>query len=85
MFSFQDQFESAPAHCNESVTERIKPSICGTTIDGTKWNETHEITVDTLADQSSRRSYSCSVKLQAKSRIDTLWYNYNLPEVMVSS
>ena len=36
MFSFQDQFGSAPAHCNDSVTERIKPATCGTTMDGTK-------------------------------------------------
>ena len=85
MFSFQDQFGSAPAHCNDSVTERIKPATCGTTMDGTKWNHSHNVTVHTLVDQSSRQSYTCSINLQANSRTDTLWYNYNLPEVMVSS
>ena len=85
MFSFQDQFGSAPAHCNDSVTERIKPAICGTTMDGTKWNHDHKITVHTLVDQSSRRSYTSSVNLQSYSYTDTLWLNYNIPEVMVSS
>ena len=85
MFSFQDEFESAPAHCNDSVTEKIKPAMCGTTMNGINWNHYHNITVHTLADQSSRRSYTCSVNLQAKSFTDTLWLNYKLPEVMVSN
>lgn len=85
MFSFQDHFESTPTHCNDSVTEGIKPSICGTTMNGIKWYEPHKITVDTLADQSSRQSYICSINLQAKSSTDDLWFNYNLPEVLVSS
>ena len=85
MFSFQDQFGSAPAHCNDSLTEQIKPATCGTIMDGTKWNHDHKITVYTLLDQSSRRSYTSSVNLQSYSYTDTLWLNYNIPEVMVSS
>jgi len=85
IFSFQDQFESAPAHCNDSLTEQIKSATCGTTMDGNKWNHYHTITVYTLVDQSSRRSYTCSVNLQAKSFTDNLWLIFNLPEVMVSS
>jgi hypothetical protein len=85
MFSFQDHFESVPAHCNDSLTEEIKPAICGTIMDGNIWNHYHTIIVHTLADQSSRRSYTCSVILQAKSFTDNLWLNYNLPEVKVSS
>jgi hypothetical protein len=85
MFSFQDHFESAPAHCNDNLTEQIKPATCGTIMDGNNWNHDHKITVHTLGDQSSRRSYTCSVNLQAKTFTDTLWLNYNLPEVKVSS
>jgi hypothetical protein len=85
MFSFQDQFGSAPAHCNDSVTERIKPATCGTIMDGNNWKHYHTITVHTLVDQSSRRSYTSSVNLQSYSYTDTLWLNYNIPEVMVSS
>lgn len=84
LFSLKDQFQSRPANCNESLSDeeiKMSKSTCSIAFDGTKWQNYHTFKLQTLSDQALRSSYTCSAKLIAKSNIDTLWQNYQLPEV----
>lgn len=87
LFSLKDQFQSRPANCNESISDeeiKMPKSTCRLVFDGTKWESHHSFKLQTLSDQALRSSYKCSAKLIAKSSIDPLWHNYQLPEVYVS-
>lgn len=87
LFSLKDQFQSQPANCNESLSDEdinMSKSSCRLVFDGTKWREYHSFILHTLSDEVMRSSYKCSAKLIAKSSIDPLWRNYQLPEVYVS-
>lgn len=81
MFSLKDQFKTQPAHCNVSVDE-IKASSCGIDFNGNKWDVPHDFELKTLKDTSSRPAYTCTAKLISRS-LDSLWNNYELPEVKV--
>ncbi|XP_052073138.1 von Willebrand factor D and EGF domain-containing protein-like isoform X3 [Mytilus californianus] len=86
LFSLQDQIKSRPANCNDSLSNKIienSKSSCGLAFDGTKWQEYQTFTLRTLGDQAVRSSYTCTAKLIAKSNIDSLWKNYQLPEVSI--
>lgn len=87
LFSLKDHFQSRPADCNDSISDeeiKMSKSTCSLDFDGTKWQDYHSFKLKTLSDQALRSSYKCSAKLIAKSGIDTLWHNYQLPEVYVS-
>lgn len=87
LFSLKDQFQSRPANCNESLSDeeiQMSRSTCGLAFDGTKWQNYHTFNIKTLSDQALRSSYKCAAKLIARSNIDTLWNNYQLPEIYVS-
>lgn len=87
LFSLKDQFQRQPANCNESISDEeinMSKSTCRLVFDGTKWGEYHSFKLQTLSDQVMRSNYKCSAKLIAKSKIDPLWLNYQLPEVYVS-
>lgn len=84
LFSYRDQFkDQEQRHCNQSLTEDIKPSACGLEFDGQKWNQYQTISVSALTDPTSRPSYSAIVKLKAISSRDTLWRDYFLPDITV--
>ncbi|OPL21132.1 hypothetical protein AM593_07238, partial [Mytilus galloprovincialis] len=86
LFSLKDQFQSRPANCNESLSDeeiKMSKSTCRLVFDGTKWETYHSFKLQTLSDQALRSSYKCSAKLIAKSSIDSLWQNYQLPEVYI--
>lgn len=87
LVSLKDLFKSRPAYCNDSLSNEeinMSKSTCNIAFDGTKWSTYHTFNVETLSDQTLRSSYTCSAKLIAKSNIDSLWQNYQLPEVYVS-
>ncbi|CAG2246022.1 unnamed protein product [Mytilus edulis] len=86
LFSLKDQIKSRPANCNDSLSDDIienSKSSCGLSFDGTKWQEYQTFTLRTLGDQAVRSSYTCTAKLIAKSNIDSLWKNYQLPDVSI--
>lgn len=88
LFSLKDQVQSLPADCNESSSDvelHTTASSCGLKFDGYKWNMYHTFTLRTLSDQTKRQSYTCKAKLISNSNTDTLWQNYHLPEVSVST
>lgn len=88
LFSLQDQIKSRPANCNDSLSDDIienSRSSCGLAFNGTAWDKYQTFTLRTLGDQAVRSSYTCTAKLIAKSTIDSLWKNFQLPEVSVSS
>lgn len=88
LFSLKGQFQGRPANCNDSLPDeeiKISKSACGLVFDGSNWDEYHSFKLQTLSDQALRKSYKCAAKLIAKSNIDTLWLNYQLPEVYVSN
>ncbi|VDI44604.1 Hypothetical predicted protein [Mytilus galloprovincialis] len=88
LFSLKDQFQGRPANCNDSLPDeeiKMSKSACGLVFDGSNWDEYHSFKLQTLSDQALRKSYKCAAKLIAKSNIDTLWLNYQLPEVYVSN
>ncbi|VDI45937.1 Hypothetical predicted protein [Mytilus galloprovincialis] len=86
LFSMQDQFQSRPANCNDSLSDeeiQMSKSSCGLVFDGTQWQNYHTFKIQTLSDQALRSSYKCAAKLIARSHIDSLWNNYQLPEIYV--
>lgn len=84
LFSFADQFDqNEERHCNQSLTDKVKPSACGLEFDGVNWFQYQTVSVSALADQTSRQSYTALVKLRAISGGDTLWANYFLPDITV--
>ncbi|VDI19176.1 Hypothetical predicted protein [Mytilus galloprovincialis] len=86
LFSLQDQIKSRPANCNDSLSDDIienSRSSCGLAFNGTAWDKYQTFTLRTLGDQAVRSSYTCTAKLIAKSTIDSLWKNFQLPEVSI--
>ncbi|VDI81460.1 Hypothetical predicted protein [Mytilus galloprovincialis] len=86
LFSLQDQIKSRPANCNDSLSDdiiKMSRSSCGLPFNGTEWQKYQTFTLNTLGDEAVRPSYTCTAKLIAKSNIDYLWKDYQLPEVSI--
>lgn len=86
LVDFTEEYTSgSPQYCSSTFTDLTKPSLCGLDLNGWFTGQWQKLDVKLPANVANDQEYRAKMKLRVvNSQYDTLWSNYDLPEVTVS-